>query len=318
MKPKIALSTCWCSHRHTEGYEMAKEMADLGFEFIELSHGIRISLAPGILKALEEGFVKISSVHNFCPLPTGVMHAAPNIFLPTSSDRGEIASWIRYTRRTIEFAGQVGADRIILHCGKVPYPFSWFNPEKALRRYRSGKNWENLFQDPDYARLLDKCLTKVMSKEARFMSNLRSSLHSVLPFAKERGILLGLENRESLIELPLDAEMASFLNEVGQSGAIGYWHDTGHARLKEMLGVTTQERLLTENQNRLLGFHLHDVDVHERDHQPLGAGTIDFQKIAPYFKPDQVLVLEMSPYLKKEQIEESRDRLQRLIEETLR
>ena len=50
-KPILALSSCWLSSRHTDGYEMLKEMADLGFEYVELSHGIRITLVEGILKA---------------------------------------------------------------------------------------------------------------------------------------------------------------------------------------------------------------------------------------------------------------------------
>src|SRR5688500_17476089 len=72
VKPILALSTCWCSHRHQDGYAMLKEMTALGFEYVELSHGIRIPLVPGIIKAVEEGIVKISSTHNFCPLPTGI------------------------------------------------------------------------------------------------------------------------------------------------------------------------------------------------------------------------------------------------------
>ena len=72
VKPILALSTCWCSHRHQDGHAMLAEMAGLGFKHVELSHGIRIPLVPGILRAVEEGVVKISSTHNFCPLPTGV------------------------------------------------------------------------------------------------------------------------------------------------------------------------------------------------------------------------------------------------------
>ncbi|HRG57022.1 MAG TPA: hypothetical protein PLG56_13335, partial [Lacunisphaera sp.] len=53
MKPIIALSSCWCSHRHQDGYVMLKEMAALGFDHVELSHGIRITLVPGILKAVD-------------------------------------------------------------------------------------------------------------------------------------------------------------------------------------------------------------------------------------------------------------------------
>ena len=55
---RLSLSTCWCSSRHSDGYEMVKEMTDLGFRRIELSHGIRMSLVPGILQAVEEGWLK--------------------------------------------------------------------------------------------------------------------------------------------------------------------------------------------------------------------------------------------------------------------
>jgi len=65
MKPVLALSSCWLSHRHQDGFAMAKEIASLGFEYAELSHGIRITLVPGILRAVEEGVIKITSTHNF-------------------------------------------------------------------------------------------------------------------------------------------------------------------------------------------------------------------------------------------------------------
>jgi hypothetical protein len=35
---------------------------------------------PGILAAVGAGEIKISSLHNFCPLPMGVTHAAPNLY----------------------------------------------------------------------------------------------------------------------------------------------------------------------------------------------------------------------------------------------
>ena len=59
---------------------MLREIRDLGFEYAELSHGIRLSLMPGILDAVDAGEIKISSLHNFCPLPMGVTHAAPNLY----------------------------------------------------------------------------------------------------------------------------------------------------------------------------------------------------------------------------------------------
>jgi hypothetical protein len=50
---------------------MLVEMAELGFSHVELSHGIRAGLVPGIIKAVEERIVQVSSTHNFCPLPPG-------------------------------------------------------------------------------------------------------------------------------------------------------------------------------------------------------------------------------------------------------
>src|SRR5437763_181789 len=75
-----SLSSCWNSHRHTDGRAMLREIRDLGFEYAELSHGTRISLLPGILEAIDADEIKISSLHNFCPLPIGVNSSAPNLY----------------------------------------------------------------------------------------------------------------------------------------------------------------------------------------------------------------------------------------------
>ena len=42
-----SLSSCWNSNRHTDGRAMLREIRELGFDYAELSHGIRISLLPG-------------------------------------------------------------------------------------------------------------------------------------------------------------------------------------------------------------------------------------------------------------------------------
>ena len=62
---------------------MLREIRDLGFDYAELSHGIRISLLPGIFEAVDAGEIKISSLHNFCPLPMGVDRAANLKFIAT-------------------------------------------------------------------------------------------------------------------------------------------------------------------------------------------------------------------------------------------
>jgi hypothetical protein len=77
----ISFSTCWNSGRHTAGDEMLREIkGELGFDSIELGHGIRISLMPGIQKMFDAGEVRFSSLHNFCPLPVEVMGASPDCY----------------------------------------------------------------------------------------------------------------------------------------------------------------------------------------------------------------------------------------------
>ena len=54
----LAFSTCWNSHRHSEGEAMVDELLALGFDTIEISHGLKVSLLPGLQKAFAEGRMK--------------------------------------------------------------------------------------------------------------------------------------------------------------------------------------------------------------------------------------------------------------------
>ena len=98
---------------------MLEEIREMGFEYAELSHGIRISLLPGIFEAVDAGVIKISTLHNFCPLPMGINYAAPNIFKFTSDDRRERDNAWRHTLKTIETAERVGARLVVLHMGAI-------------------------------------------------------------------------------------------------------------------------------------------------------------------------------------------------------
>src|SRR5216684_1658533 len=105
----FAFSTCWNSQRHIDGRVMLAEVRALGFEHAELGHGIRLSLMDGILQAVQAGEIKISSLHNFCPLPVAVMSAAPDYYLPSARKETERALAVRHTLRTIDCAASLGA-----------------------------------------------------------------------------------------------------------------------------------------------------------------------------------------------------------------
>lgn len=291
---------------------MLREIAGLGFEYAELSHGIRITLVPGILKAVEEGVIKISSTHNFCPLPTGVVQAAPNLFEPSVTEHREHDQWLRHTKRSLDFAAQVKAKALVCHLGSVS--FFWFNPARDLRNYlddrpEAGRNAD----DKAYAALLKKSLAKLRKRMPPFWEQVKASIAEILDYAKQKNVTLGFENREKFEELPIDADYADFIAGFGPDAPLGYWHDTGHADIKEGMGLLRHREHLEKLKDRILGFHLHDVSAKGQDHQAIGSGHIDFKMISGFWRPEHLLTLEFGPRVKVEEVQASKARIESLL-----
>jgi sugar phosphate isomerase/epimerase len=301
---KFAISSCWNSHRHDDGYEMLKELSELGFRHVELSHGIRLSLVPGILRALEEDWMAVASVHNFCPLPLGVTGAAPNLFEPSAASRRERLQWLNATRKTLDFAKRVKAERVVVHSGRVRFLFS--DPGKRF----AGALEE---QAPDLELVRSKALKRVRGAYGRFEKRLLESYEAIAAQASEHGLLLGVENREGFTEMPLDSEMEPFLKRLEDSGVYRYWHDAGHAQLKERMGISSHAGQLEALRPYLTGFHLHDVNEEGEDHQVPGTGTIDWSMVASHIRPGDTVVLELSPRLRSRQVVEGAEFLENLV-----
>lgn len=286
---------------------MLKEIADLGFEYVELSHGVRVSLVSGILQAVDDGVIKISSVHNFCPLPVGVNVAAPNVYQPTASNSQEQAMWFRNTLKTLDFGQRVGARAMVIHSGSMKFLLG--SPEEKLLAYRRDKI---LSGDPDEAtlagfeKLRDKTLSKLKRKAPKNLDRLVESYQSILEAAKEKGLKIGVENREGVEELPVDTQMKDLLERLGEPEWFRYWHDAGHAQLKHNFGLLDHETMLKENADRQIGFHLHDVNRKDRDHTEIGTGIIDWQMVKKYIKPEHLVILELSPKLSPKSIKASK------------
>ena len=281
-----SLSTCWNSHRHTDGRAMLREIRELGFDHAELSHGIRISLLPGILEAVDAGEIRISSLHNFCPLPIGVNHAAPNIFQFTSSDERERDSAFRYSIRTLETAARVKARLVVLHMGSITMRDY---TDKLVALLGAGQ------KDTDrYQRLCEEAEIKQEQKKEKYVQRAGEMLKRLEESAASQGLKLGIENREALEEIPLEGDFKAFLKEFAPA-TVGYWHDSGHAQIKENLGFIRHAFHLESMADRLFGFHLHDVRFPAQDHCPPGTGMVDFAALKPFVQPHQIKVFELSP-----------------------
>ena len=272
---------------------MLHEIRDLGFEYAELSHGIRISLVPGILEVVDAGELKISTVHNFCPLPIGVNHAAPNIFKFTSTDTREREKAFRQTLQTLEFAQRVGARLVVLHLGAVEMKDY---TEKLLDLIAAGNR-----ETSKYQRLCAEVEEKREARKEQHVALAFEALRRLEEEAAKRGLMLGIENREALEEIPFETDF-QFLFFEFRGGPIKYWHDTGHAQIKENLGFIHHAMHLESMTEDLAGFHIHDVEFPGRDHRPPGKGMIDFEALKAFVKPDHIKVLELSPSVTVEEL----------------
>lgn len=272
---------------------MLVEIRGLGFEYAELSHGIRQCLVPGILDAVNAGEIRISSVHNFCPLPLGVTRAAPNLYQCSSRyPREQEACW-KHTLKTLDMAARVGASVVVLHLGSIE--MSAYTP-KLLDLVRKGR------QDSDkYQRLCAEADEKRESRKEGFLERSIQFLERLVPEAEKFGLKLGIENREKLEEIPFESDFHFLLRRIN-SRSVVYWHDVGHAQIKENLGFIGHAMHLESLQDHLGGLHIHDVEAPGRDHRAPGTGMVDFNALTPFIRPEAIKVFELSPRLTREEV----------------
>jgi sugar phosphate isomerase/epimerase len=273
---------------------MLREIRELGFQYAELSHGTRISLLPGILEAVAAGEMRISSLHNFCPLPMGITHAAPNLYQFSSERPRERELAERYTVKTIEFAARVKAPVVVLHSGSIDMKDY---TDKLLDLAGQGEKAAAKF-----AKLCAEADKKREAKKGPFVERVNELLKKLLPVAEGQGVKLGIENRQALEELPVETDFQFLFREL-DSPSLVYWHDTGHAQIKENLGLIRHAMHLESHADRLAGFHIHDVQFPGRDHRAPGQGMIDFAALKPFVKPEHIKVFELSPSLKPEEVQ---------------
>jgi sugar phosphate isomerase/epimerase len=280
-----SFSTCWNSSRHTDGRAMLHEIRDLGFNHAELSHGIRLSLLPGIVQAVDAGDIKISTLHNFCPLPVGITHAAPNLYEFSAERPRDRELAVKHTLKTFDFAERVHASLVVLHLGSMDLKDYGGKLEAMLERGEK--------DSPKYKKLLAEAELKREARKEKFFERTKETLRQLLPEAEKRGLRLGCENREAVQEIPLEGDFKLFFREFNHPNLV-YWHDTGHAQIKENLGFIHHALHLESLADQLAGFHIHDVQFPARDHCPPGSGMIDFAALKPFVKPEHIKVFEFS------------------------
>lgn len=269
---------------------------EFGLDLIELGHGIRISLVPGIQKIFDAGEVRFSSLHNFCPLPVEVLAALPDCYQFSAVYPPERERAIKQTFQTIDFAARLGAPFVVLHLGAVKMqPIT----DLLIELTKAGEYFSR-----KYVRLKLRAVQKRERNAAIYLQRVKDGLRRVIDYAAAKNVRLGLENRRGYEEIPTERELPALLDEM-DSPQIGYWHDFGHAQIKENLAFLDHAEWLRRIAPRTLGCHVQDCIWPAQDHQPPFAGDVDLEKLVPLLPANCLFVWEMSPRKTADEIRRS-------------
>ena len=292
----LSCSTCWNSGRHTDGAKMLQEILDLGFERIELGHGIRLSLMDGIQKFFDAGKVTFTSLHNFCPLPIEVLRASPDCYKFSSHREAERERAVKLSFQTIDFAARLGAPFVVLHLGRVP--MSHVTDHLAAMANNGG------YLSRSYVKAKIDAVKMREAKAPLYLRRAKESLNRIVEYAASKNIHLGVESRQCYEEIPSEREIPDLLGEIN-SPYVGYWHDFGHIQIKENLGFLDHYEWLSTIRSRLFACHLHDVQWPDNDHCAPFTGQINYDKLIPLLPKNCLFVFEMSPRRNRDEIVEA-------------
>ena len=293
----LAFSTCWNNSRHDDGEDIVDEILELGFDTLELSHGMTVAKLPGIQRAFAANKFKCVGVHNYFPSPTEVMIDAPDAYEFSSDQPNERNKAFKETLKTLEMAEQFGASYVVLHMGSVtamPHK-KWTG--LLTKKLAAGEQLTDEYADDKLA-----CVKRREKTGAKHFQRALDTLEALIEPAKKAGVILAVESRSKYEDVPDEREMIVLQEHFADCPQIGYWHDFGHVGLKHNLGLLDHNQWLAKMAPYLIGAHLHDVQWPKRDHRVPFTGELPYEELLQHFRPEMPFTWELSPTRKTEQI----------------
>ena len=281
----LGISTVWKSGELKDGQKLMECFAGLGFREVELEYRIDGNTFKQIKQFLNKtNDLKIVSIHNFFPVPDILETGGADVFHFSSEDREERSLAVKYAVKTIQIASELGARAVVVHLGRVQMDAQ----KEFFDLYDAGK-----IGSEEYERVLEEFKVQRDSRKGKGLDMMLLSMDKVQEAAERYGVDVGIENRYDFRECPNFEEMAVIFEKFG-GGRIGYWHDVGHAKVQENLGVVETKEMLDAYGKYLVGVHLHDVNGYSDHHVP-GIGEVDFDLLKKYLKKDTIKILEIHP-----------------------
>ena len=296
----LAFSTCWNSSKHTDGELMIGEILDLGFNAVELSHGFKVSLLPGVKKSVEEGKVSVVGVHNFFPAPLDVMGDSPDCVELTSFRKADRDRALKLSIKSIDEAARLGARYVVMHMGSVAV----MNRKKGSDQL-SRMALDGMLPSREYSEFKNALVRRRRKDGVLYFNRTQAALRILAEKAQECGVILGIEARSHCEQVPDEEEMPLLLEEFKGHPFVGYWHDFGHVQRKHNLLLTDHLQAFDRMLPQLVGAHVNDVRWPTADHKIPFRGCVDFDAMIPRVKSELPLVWELSGSRKPDHIREA-------------
>jgi len=286
MVAERGVSTCWKSAEVNDGDELMYAMARIGLSGLELDYRVTGRMFQQMKGSLTRGHFQVLSIHGPFPFPDDLPRtlAGGDLFNMASRDADVRREALAITKRTLETAGDLEVERVVLHGGHIEDL-----KDQALAFYRALKQEQTLSQGAkeDLERLIEARNGKV----SLWVDRLLFCLETLFKPAESLGVTLCLENGFHLHELPDKEEMGRILDTF-QGAPLGFWLDVGHAAFQERLGLSSLEDWLEFVPDALKGVHVHDCKAWDA-HLPPGQGDVDFKRLKSAFECASVLIFEI-------------------------
>jgi sugar phosphate isomerase/epimerase len=290
----LGISTAWRSEVCDSGREIIEEILSLGVQDVEAEYRMTKPMLQEILPSVEEGRVRVASLHNILPLPPTIPRERANgEFVSLSSpEERERKSAVKYTLGTMEWAQKFGARAVVLHLGKVRMDGVMESLRKVydLGEIETREGQDFIAEQKGIRSRLGKILVGPSLK----------SLEMLARAAEKQGISLGIENRYNIQDFPNLEEFRTILGEF-RGSPVGYWHDIGHATTQENLGLVRKGEFLENFGERLVGVHLHGCRGY-MDHYAPGSGEEDYIFLKNFLKSDTIRVVETHHRASREEL----------------
>ena len=303
----LAVSTSWSAGAGMGPAALLEALEDLPVEGLELDYRLDKACFEGLAGRLGRSRLAAVSLHNFCPFPGIVKNRPPggDYFNLADPDREKRHLAVEWTIKTLEHASDLEAPLVVLHCGKVP-------EDDFDRRLKQKLTADKQGADPGLKAELEARMEVRRMCAPLCLDALLFSLDRLVRYAERLGITLAIENRYYWNELPAFDELGRIL-ETFRGAPLGYWHDMGHARAQELLGLIKPGAFQATYAENLVGLHVHDARG-LLDHLPPGRGELDFKQLVPYLQNGNVpLVIELAPGTALESLRQGIEHLRKCL-----